>query len=118
MGPLATANQQIRDAQRQWAEQRIARLTRPHLLTDRLLDDLEELNLDGVRQVPERLGPALEELRRHLTGYAGITDRMLQRLAVGIRTTDLIETIFNIQEIIAPPTLDEGAFPFEDVTVM
>jgi len=52
MGPLATANQQLREAERHFSEQRLARLTARHRLTDRLLDQLQALDLDGVELVP------------------------------------------------------------------
>ncbi|HEX3629271.1 MAG TPA: hypothetical protein VHW91_02270 [Candidatus Dormibacteraeota bacterium] len=118
MGPLASANQQIRDAERQWIEQRLARLAAPHRLTDRLLNQLEELNLDGVRTVPQQFETPLGELRRQLVGRPGLTTRLLDRLQTGTRTTELIETVFTIQEVIAPPTLPPGAYPFDDATLM
>jgi hypothetical protein len=114
MGPLATANQQIRDAERQAGEQRLARLTAPHRMTDKLLDQLEELNLDGVRIVPERYGGVLADVRDHLVGYQGLTPRLLEKLQPGVRTADVIETVFAIQEVIAPPTLPTDAYPFDD----
>ena len=118
MGSLASANQQIRDAERQWLEQRLARLAAPHRLTDRLLDHLEELNLDGVRTVPERFETSLADLRRQLVGRPGLTSRLLDRLQTGTRTTELIETVFTIQEVIAPPTLPPEAYPFDEATLI
>ena len=114
MGPLATANQQIRDAERHSVERRLARLAEPHRLTDRLLDQLEELNLDGVRTVPEAYEPLLADLRQHLSGYRGLSRHLIDRLQPGTRTPELIETIFTIQEVIAPPTLTPSEFPFEE----
>jgi hypothetical protein len=114
MGPLATANQEIREAERHSVERRVARLTQPHRLTDRLLDQLEELNLDGVRTVPPAYEPLLADLRDHLAGYRGLSPRLVARLQPGMRTAELIDTIFTIQEVIAPPTLPAGALPFDD----
>ena len=118
MGPLATANHQIRDAERQAIEQRLARLTAPHRLTDRLLDQLEELNLDGVQVVPDGYDQLLAQLRHQLVEQTGVSRRLLNRLQPGARVTDVIETVFAIQEVMAPPTLPGDEFPFDDVAVM
>jgi len=53
VGPLATANHEIREAERFEQERRLARLAEPRRLTDRLLNQLEELNLDDVELVPD-----------------------------------------------------------------
>lgn len=118
MGPLATANQEIRDAERQAIELRIARLKAPHRMTDRLLDQLEELNLDGIPTVPEYYEKALDDLRHELDGHHGLSRRLLDRLQPGIRTADLIETVFAIQEVIAPPILPVDDFAFDDARLM
>ena len=118
MGPLATANQQIREAERHFSEQRLARLTAPHRLTDRLLDQLEELNLDGVNLVPQSYQPALATLREQLLGYDGLSGRLLSHLHAGTRTADLIEAIFAIQEVIAPPTEPAEALSFDDAAII
>lgn len=118
MGPLAHANQEIRAAEQYSAEQRLARLTAPHRLTDKLLDQLEELNMDDVPVVPTDYEPALAELRVHLAGHNGIDHRLLGRLQSGSRTADVIDTIFAIQEILAPPTLPADEFPFDEPTLM
>jgi hypothetical protein len=114
-GPLATANQQIRDAERHAIQQRRARLTEPHLLTDRLLQQLEELNLDGVDAVPDQFEPLLAGLREQLADRPGLSRRLVDRLQPGMPPAELIETIFSIQEVIAPPTLAPGEFPFDEV---
>jgi hypothetical protein len=118
MGPIASANQQIRDAERQFSEQRLARLSAPHRLTDRLLDQLEELNLDEVPVVPASYAPALANLRQQLAGQDRLSRRVLSRLQPGTRTADVIDAIFTIQEVIAPPTLPADAFPFDDAAVI
>jgi hypothetical protein len=114
MGPLATANQQIRDAERQAIELRVARLKAPHRMTDRLLDQLEELNLDGIRTVPDYYEKTLDDLRQQLDGQQGLSQRLLDRLQPGTRTAELIETVFAIQEVIAPPILPADDFPLDD----
>ena len=118
MDPLAHANREIRAAEQQSVEQRLARLAAPQRLTDRLLDQLEELNMDDVRVVPMDYEPALAELRAQLADHGGIEQRLLARLQSGTRTAEVIDTIFTIQEILAPPTLSAEAFAFEDPTLM
>lgn len=109
IGPLGTANQEIREGERRDEARRRAKLTEPRRLTDQLLGQLEELNLDGVRIVPGSYDPGLAEIRSHLVGWPGIGARLLQRLHSGTPTAELIETVFTIQEVIAPPTLRAGA---------
>jgi hypothetical protein len=118
MGPLATANQQIRTAERESVQARLARLTEPHRLTDRLLDQLEELNLDGIKVVPAGFGAALADVREQLAGDERVSERLLDRLQPGLKTSELIETVFAIQEVIAPPTLEAEEFPFDDIALM
>ncbi len=113
IGPLASANQEIREAERQSLEQQHARLTEPKRLTDRLLDQLEELNLDGVQHVPESYEPVLTGLRHQLDGRPDLDQRVIDRLQPGTPTAEVIEAIFSIQEVITPPTLPADSFPFE-----
>ena len=114
IGPLGSANREIREAERRDQERRLARLGEPRRLTDRLLSQLEELNLDGVRTVPEGYEPALAELRGQLAGLGRVRPRLIERLQPGTRTAELIEAVFSIQEIIAPPTLTPGMLPLDD----
>jgi hypothetical protein len=113
-GPLGSANREIREAERRDQQRRQARLAEPRRLTDRLLGQLEELNLDGVNTVPDGYEPALAELRDHLEGLGGIRPRLIERLQSGLRTAEMIETVFVIQEIISPPRLPSGTLHFED----
>ncbi len=115
MGPLATANHEIREAERSEQERRLARLVEPRRLTDRLLNQLEELNLEDVHLVPDDYEPTLAELRTHLAGWAGVERSLIDRLQSGMGTAELIETIFTIQEVIAPPTLPPDALSLDDV---
>lgn len=116
IGPLGSANQEIREAQRRDEERRHARLAEPRRLLDRLLAQLEELNLEDVKVVPETCGPAMAELRHQLAGLPKVGPRLVERLQPGGRTADVIETIFTIEEIIAPPTLAPGTVPLDDDT--
>jgi hypothetical protein len=114
IGPLGSANREIREAERRDQQRRLAKLGEPRRLTDRLLGQLEELNLDGVGTVPIGYEPALAELRGHLEELARVRPRLVERLQSGTRTAEMIETVFTIQEIIAPPGLPAGIPPFDD----
>ena len=118
IGPLGTANREIREAERRDRQRRLARLAEPRRLTDRLLGQLEELNLDGVRTVPVGYEPALAELRDHLEDLARVRPRLIGRLQSGTRTAELIETVFTIQEIISPPRLPTGTLPFDNADLL
>jgi len=81
----------------------MARLRRPRLLTDQLLMELEELNLDDVVQVPEGLRSKLDTLRESVRDWPQIEARYGSRLRPGVRTSEVIEIIFAVQEILTPP---------------
>jgi len=128
IGPLGSANREIREADRRDQLRRRARLAEPRRLTDdllpeprRLTDDLlhqlEELNLDGVGTVPDGYERALAELREQLEGLARVRPRLIERLQPGTRTAELIDVVFIIQEIIAPPRLPSGSVAFDDTDV-
>src|SRR5437773_2196832 len=55
IGPLGSANREIREADRRDQLRRRALLAEPRRLTDDLLRQLEELNLDGVDRKSTRL---------------------------------------------------------------
>jgi hypothetical protein len=118
IGPLGSANREIREADRRDQQRRQARLAEPRRLTDHLLNDLEELNLEGVGTVPDGYEPALAELREQLEGLGGVRPRLIERLQPGTRTAELIDTVFIIQEIISPPRLPSGSLPFDDAGIL
>lgn len=103
IGPLASANHEIREAERRNRERRLAKLAEPRRLTDQLLSRLEELNLEGVGVVPDSYEAALAELRDHLVAWPSVGTRLIERLQSGTRTAELIEVVFTIQEVIAAP---------------
>jgi len=117
IGPLGSANREIREADRRDQLRRRARLAEPRRLTDDLLHQLEELNLDGVGTVPDGYERALAELREQLEGLARVRPRLIERLQPGTRTAELIDVVFIIQEIIAPPRLPSGSVAFDDTDV-
>src|ERR1700687_2095798 len=65
-GLLAQTNAYIRDAERQSKDLRARQdqVRRPVQLIDRLLQELEELNLKGFKRVPMSYEPRLEEILR------------------------------------------------------
>lgn len=110
-GPLSSANREIREAQRLEDVRKLARSRLPRLLTDQLLTELEELNLEDVSQVPERLRSRLDTLRESVRDWPEIESRYGSRLRPGVRTSEVIEVIFAVQEILTPPRArsdDEG----------
>ena len=93
-------------------------MAEPRRLTDHLLGQLEELNLDGIGTVPQGYEPALAELREQLEGLTGVRPRLLERLQSGTRTAELIDTVFIIQEIISPPRPPSGSVPLDDAEIV
>ncbi len=102
-GSISSANREIREAERRDHARKLARLRRPRRLTDLLLTELEELNLDEVVEVPGRLRPSLMDLVDSVQPWPEIAARFGPRLRPGVRPTELIEIIFAIQEVLAPP---------------
>ena len=117
IGPLGSANREIREADRRDQLRRRARLAEPRRLTDDLLHQLEELNLDGVGTVPDGYERALAQLREQLEGLARLRPRLIERLQPGTRTAELIDIVFIIQEIIAPPRLPSGSIGLNDTDI-
>jgi hypothetical protein len=110
------ANREIREADRRDQLRRRARLAEPRRLTDDLLHQLEELNLDGVGTVPDGYEAALAELREQLEGLARVRPRLIEQLQPGMRTAELMDTVFIIQEIIAPAP-PSNAVAFDDTEI-
>lgn len=117
MGPLGSTNREIRAAEDRNQQRRLARLAEPRRLTDHLLDQLEELNLDGVGTVPQGYERALAELRVQLGGFSRVAPRLIERLQAGTQTAELIDTVFIIQEIIFPPHLAARHLAFDDTDI-
>ncbi|TMF15803.1 MAG: hypothetical protein E6I37_00470 [Chloroflexi bacterium] len=117
IGPLGSANREIREADRRDRLRRRAQLAEPRRLTDDLLHQLEELNLDGVGTVPDGYEATLAQLRDQLEGLARVRPRLIERLQPGTRTAELIDIVFIIQEIIAPPRLPSGSIGLNDTDI-
>ena len=84
-GSISSANREIREAERREHARKLARLRRPRQLTDLLLTELEELNLDDVVDVPARLRSTLFDLVESVQPCPEIAARSCPRLRPGIR---------------------------------
>jgi hypothetical protein len=100
VGLLAQTNATIRDAERRHREQRAdrERLRRPVVLIDRMLQDLEELNLRGHKRVPLAFEPRLQRLLELLSPASPEVSEQLEDLKVKIGISKLMDALFAIQE--------------------
>jgi len=101
MGLLAQTNTEIRSAEdvhrRRLADD--AFLRRPIVLIDRLLQDLEELNLRGVKRVPASFEERLDELARTVDGRAEVAGiRATLRVKIGVGK--LMDALFALQDVL------------------
>ena len=100
VGLLAQTNATIREAERRHREQRADRdrLRRPVALIDRMLQDLEELNLRGHKRVPLAFEPRLQRLLELLGPASPAVASELEDLKVKIGISKLMDALFSIQE--------------------
>jgi hypothetical protein len=99
VGLLAQTNATIRDAERRQQELRAQRdeLRRPVALIDRMLQDLEELNVRGHKRVPLAFEPRLQQLLGLLRTTPSVAGQ-LENLKVKIGISKLMDALFAIQE--------------------
>jgi hypothetical protein len=98
-GLLAQTNAHIRDAERRHRDQKARedRVRRPVQLIDRLLQELEEMNLKGMKRVPMSYEPRLEEI----LGLIGPIDAIGEQLAnikVKVGISKLMDALFAVEE--------------------
>jgi hypothetical protein len=98
-GLLAQTNAYIRDAERQHRDQKARQdqVRRPVQLIDRLLQELEELNLKGFKRVPMSYEPRLEEILR-LVGPVQSLAEDLANIKVKVGITKLMDALFAVEE--------------------
>ena len=98
-GLLAQTNAYIRDAERQSRDQKASqdRVRRPIQLIDRLLQELEELNLKGMKRVPISYEPRLEEILVLVGPIASMPDQ-LSNIKVKVGITKLMYALFAVEE--------------------
>ena len=98
-GLLAQTNASIRDAERthREARARAENLKRPVLAIDRMIHDLEELNLKGQKRVPLSYEGRLRELLDVIGPRPGIQSA-LDNLKVKIGIPKLMDALFAVEE--------------------
>jgi hypothetical protein len=113
-GLLAQTNAYIRDAERQSKDQKARqdRVRRPVQLIDRLLQELEELNLKGFKRVPMSYEPRLEEILR-LVGPVQSLAEDLANIKVKVGISKLMDALFAVEEALF--TERHGPSPDADV---
>src|SRR5207245_6452614 len=98
-GLLAQTNAYIRDAERQHRDlkARQDQVRRPIQLIDRLLQELEEMNLKGMKRVPTSYEPRLEEILILITPIAAMPDQA-GHTNVKDGIAKLMDSLFEIEE--------------------
>jgi len=118
-GLLAQTNAHIRNAEQQHRDlkARQDQLRRPVQLIDRLLEELEELNLKGMKRVPVSYEPRLEEI---LTLVAPVQSNpsQLVNIKVKVGIPKLMDALFAVEETLFTerrgPSLDSDIEPFDN----
>jgi hypothetical protein len=98
-GLLAQTNAYIRNAERESRDlkARQDQLRRPVQLIDRLLQELEELNLKGMKRVPMSYEPRLEEILALISPIGPMPDQVANiKVKVGI--SKLMDALFAVEE--------------------
>ena len=98
-GLLAQTNAYIRDAERQHRDQKARQdqVRRPIQLIDRLLQELEEMNLKGMKRVPTSYEPRLDEILTLVTPITAMPDQVANiKVKVGI--SKLMDALFAVEE--------------------
>jgi hypothetical protein len=98
-GLLAQTNAYIRSAEQQSRalKARQDRLRRPVQMIDRLLQELEELNLKGFKRVPISYEPRLDEILA-LVGPMGSVPEQLANIKVKVGISKLMDALFAVEE--------------------
>jgi hypothetical protein len=117
-GLLAQTNANIRESERQYRDQkaRQEQLRRPVQLIDRLLQELEELNLKGMKRVPVSYEPRLDEILA-LVGPIGSIPEQLANIKVKVGISKLMDALFAVEEALFTerhgPLVDPDGETFE-----
>jgi hypothetical protein len=113
-GLLAQTNATIREAERRQREarDRESRLRRPVRLIDQLLQELEELNLKGMKRVPMAYEPRLDEIVSLVAPTPAVADH-LGNVKVKVAIPKLMDALYAIEEAVfverLGPTIDPDA---------
>ncbi len=98
-GLLAQTNAYIRDAEQQHRDQKARQdqVRRPIQLIDRLLQELEEMNLKGMKRVPTSYEARLDQILTLVSPIAAMPDQVANiKVKVGI--TKLMDALFAVEE--------------------
>jgi len=116
-GLLAQTNAYIRDAERHQRDvkARQDRVRRPVQLIDRLLQELEEMNLKGMKRVPTSYELRLEEILTLVSPIGSMPQLANIKVKVGI--PKLMDALFAVEEALFAerrgPSLDPDGDAFE-----
>jgi hypothetical protein len=117
-GLLAQTNAYIRDAERQHRDSKARQneVRRPIQLIDRLLQELEEMNLKGMKRVPVSYEPRLDEILR-LVGPMPSVAEDLVNIKVKVGISKLMDALFAVEEALFTerrgPSIDPDVDTFE-----
>jgi hypothetical protein len=98
-GLLAQTNAYIRDAEQQHRDlkARQDQVRRPIQLIDRLLQELEEMNLKGMKRVPTSYDARLDEILTLVSPITAMPDQVANiKVKVGI--AKLMDALFAVEE--------------------
>ncbi|HSO93670.1 MAG TPA: hypothetical protein VLS53_04270 [Candidatus Dormibacteraeota bacterium] len=117
-GLLAQTNATIREAERRQREarDRESQLRRPVRLIDQLLQELEELNLKGMKRVPMAYEPRLDEIVSLVAPTPTVVNH-LSNVKVKVAIPKLMDALYAIEEAVFEERLgpailsDEDTFP-------
>jgi hypothetical protein len=116
-GLLAQTNAYIRDAERHHRDvkARQDQVRRPVQLIDRLLQELEEMNLKGMKRVPTSYEPRLEEILTLVSRIGSMPQLANIKVKVGI--PKLMDALFAVEEALFAerrgPSLEPEGDTFE-----
>jgi hypothetical protein len=117
-GLLAQTNAYIRNAEQQHRDRKAHqdRVRRPIALIDRLLQELEEMNLKGMKRVPVSYEPRLEEILA-LVGPMPELSNDLANIKVKVGIAKLMDALFAVEEALFTerhgPPVDTDSERFE-----
>jgi hypothetical protein len=114
-GLLAQTNATIREAEQRQREARAraTELRRPVRLIDRLLEELEELNLKGMKRVPMAYEPRLLEIVGLVSPTPEVADH-LGNVKVKVAIPKLMDALYAIEEAVFMERLGPAIVPEED----
>jgi hypothetical protein len=116
-GLLAQTNAYIRDAERRHRDLKARQdeLRRPIHLIDRLLQELEEMNLKGMKRVPVSYEPRLDEILALVGPMPPVADH-LANIKVKVGISKLMDALFAVEEALFTerngPPVDPDFEPF------